>query len=220
MDGVQHMRQKYIPWISAAVCAAVALCFTFTAFAAAEDDYREGFRFYQTGDVTTAMARLKKAADVGHAPAQVLLADILDQAEFNEEAVSYYRKAAEQGNADGEFGLGSMIANGEGVKRDAAEARKWITRAADKNHARAIVTLAQAYINGGLAIEEKQRNGEDARRWITRAADSSYPPALDHLAKAYRTGMLGLAVDVKQAEALEIRARTIRGVTAGKKEKK
>lgn len=216
---MQHLRRNHIHWISKAACAVVALCFTLTAFAAAEDDYREGFKFYQTGDVTTAMARLKKAADVGHAPAQVLLADILDQAEFNEEAVSYYRKAAEQGNADGEFGLGNMIASGEGVKRDAAEARKWITSAADKNHPRAIAALAQAYISGGLGIEEKQRGGEDARRWIVRAADSSYLPALDYLARSYRTGMLGLSVDLKQAEALEAKARTIRGVTTRKGKK-
>lgn len=216
---MQHLRRNHIHWISTAVCAAAALCFTLTALAAAEEDYREGFKFYQTGDVTTAMARLKKAADVGHAPAQVLLADILDQAEFNEEAVSYYRKAAEQGNADGEFGLGGMIASGEGIKRDAAEARMWITRAADKNHQRAIAALAQAYISGGLGIEEKQRGGEEARRWIVRAADSSYLPALDYLAKSYRTGMLGLSVDLKQAEALEAKARTIRGVTTRKGKK-
>lgn len=214
------MKQTHIPWLSASVCAAAALCFALTAFAAAEDDYREGLKFYQTGDVTTAMARLRKAADIGHAPAQVLLADILDQAEFNEDAVNYYRKAAEQGNADGEFGLGGMYASGEGVKRDAAEARKWITRAADKNHLRAMTALAQAYISGGLGIEEKERGGEDARRWITRAADSSYLPALDYLAKAHRTGMLGLAVDLKQAEAMEAKARNIRGVIAGRKGKK
>jgi TPR repeat protein len=200
------------------VCAAAALCFALSAFAAGEDEYREGLKYYQTGDVTTAMARLRKPADAGYAPAQVLLADILDQAEFNEEAVSYYRKAAAQGHVDGEFGLGNMIANGEGVKRDPAEGRQWILRAADKNHPRAIAAMAQAYISGGLGLEEKERAGEDARRWILRAADTNYLPALDYLAKAYRMGLLSLAVDVKQAEVLEAKARAIRGISAkGKK---
>lgn len=214
------MRHAGIPWLSAGVCAAAALCFALSAFAAADDDYREGLKYYRAGDVTTAMARLRKASDAGHAPAQVLLADILDQAEMNEEAVSYYRKAAEQGNADGEYGLGNMYANGEGVKRDPAEARKWILRAADKNHARAITTLAQAYISGGLGLDAKERNGEEARRWVTRAADSHYVPALDHLAKAYRSGALGLAVDLKQAEALELQANKMRGLSASRKGKK
>jgi TPR repeat protein len=214
------MKHALAPWLSAGVCAAAALCFALTAFAAADDDYREGLKYYRGGDVTTAMARLRKASDAGHAPAQVLLADILDQAEMNEEAVNYYRKAAEQGNADGEFGLGNMYAGGEGVKRDPAEARKWILRAADKNHARAITTLAQAYIGGGLGLDARERDGEQARRWVTRAADNNDVPALEHLAKAYRTGSMGLSVDVKQAEALEMRANKIRGIAASRKGKK
>lgn len=214
------MRHAGIPWLSGCVCAAAALCFALSAFAAADDDYREGLKYYRSGDVTTAMSRLRKASDAGHAPAQVLLADILDQAEMNEEAVSYYRKAAQQGNADGEYGLGNMYANGEGVKRDPTEARKWIMRAAEKNHPRATTTLAQAYISGGLGLDAQERNGEEARRWVTRAADSNYVPALDFLAKAYRAGSLGLAVDLKQAEMLEMQANKIRGVTANRKGKK
>jgi len=104
------------------------------AWAAPEDDFRAGSQAYRTGDVVQAMALLKRSADAGHAPSQSLLAYILDKAEFDEDAVAYYRKAAAQGDAEGEFGLGSMYAAGEGVKRDRAEARKWITRAAEKGH--------------------------------------------------------------------------------------
>lgn len=214
------MRQAPIPWLSAGVCAAAALCFALSAFAAGDDEYLAGLKFYQSGDVTTAMARLRKASDAGNAPAQVLLADILDQAEMNEEAVVYYRKAAEQGHADGEFGLGNMYASGEGVKRDPAEALKWLTRAAEKNHVRATAAVAQAYISGGLGLDDKQRSSDDARRWLSRAADNNYLPALDFLAKAYRSGTLGLAVDLKQAEVLEARANKIRGITANRKRKK
>lgn len=214
------MRRGWGTWLSAGVCAAAALCFALTAFAAsAEDEYRAGLKFYQGGDVTTAMARLRKASDGGHAPAQVLLADILDQAEMNEEAVSYYRKAAEQGHPDGEYGLGNMYANGEGVKRDPVEARKWILRAAEKSHARATSTLAHAYIGGGLGFDDKDRTSEDARRWVMRAAEANYLPAMDFLAKAHRAGLMGFAVDAKQAEAWEARAGKIRGVTARKGKK-
>ncbi len=215
------MRRRLIRWLSTSVCAAAALCVVPTAAAAnAEDEYRAGQMFYQRGDVTGAMARLRIASDVGHAPAQVLLADILDQAEMNEEAVAQYRKAATQGNADGEYGLGNMYANGEGVKRDPAEARKWILRAAEKNHPRATTTLAQAYLGGGLGLSNAERNGEDARRWVTRAADNHYLPALDYLAKAYRKGLMGLAVDEKQAQSMEARANKLRGIAAAQKGKK
>jgi TPR repeat protein len=194
------------------------------AWAAPDDDFRAGSEAYRKGDVVQAMALLKKAADAGHAPSQALLAYILDKAEFNDEAVAYYRKAAEQGNADGEYGLGTMYAAGTGIKRDPAEARKWIVRAAEKGNAAAINSLAQAYIKGELGIDETARNGVEALRWVRRAADAGYLPALEHLASAYRTGTYGLAVDLKQAEALDAKVRAMRGVAdkgaAKKKEKR
>jgi TPR repeat protein len=196
------------------VLASVLLLWAATAWAAPEDDYRDGAQAYRMGDVVQAMARLKKPADAGHAPSQALLAYILDKAEFNDEAIAYYRKAAAQGNADGEFGLGSMYASGEGVARDYAEARKWITRAAEKGNAGAINALAQAYLGGELGIAERDRGGADALRWITRASDGGFLPAMERLAQAYRTGGYGLAVDAKAAEALEAKVRAARGVAA------
>lgn len=194
------------------------------AWAAPEDDFRAGSQAYRGGDVVQAMALLKKSADAGHAPSQSLLAYILDKAEFNDEAIAYYRKAAAQGDPEGEFGLGTMYAAGEGVKRDLAEARKWITRAAEKGHAGAINATAQAYINGDLGIDAAQRKSEEALRWVRRAADAGHLPAMENLAVAYRTGGYGLAIDLKQAEALEARARVARGVAeksaAKKKERK
>ena len=192
----------------------ISWCWAAGAAAAPEDEYRAGAASYRSGDVVQAMALLKKPADAGHAGSQALLAYILDKAEFNEEAIAYYRKAAAQGNADGEFGLGSMVAAGDGVKRDLAEAQKWILRAADKGHAQAIESLAQAYIVGGLGLDDAQRQGSDAARWITRAANNNFLPAIERLAAAYRAGHYGLAVDIKKAEALELQVRNARGVAA------
>ena len=181
------------------------------AWAALEDDFRAGSKAFREGDVVQAMALLKKSADAGHAPSQSMLAYILDKAEFNDEAVDYYRKAAAQGDSEGLFGLGSMYAAGEGVKRDPAEARKWFTRAAEKGHANAINVLAEAYIKGGLGIDDAQRNSSEALRWVRSAADSGYVSAMENLAVAYRTGAYGLAVDVKQADALDAKVRAARG---------
>jgi TPR repeat protein len=44
------------------------------------------------------------------------------------EAVKWYRKAAEQGDAPAQFNLGNSYANGEGVAKDAVEAAKWPSR--------------------------------------------------------------------------------------------
>lgn len=193
---------------------------TAPAFAGPEEDYQAGTKAYREGDVIGAMAVLRKAADARHPAAQALLADILDKAEFNEEAVAYYRKSAAQGNPDGEFGLGVMYSAGEGVKRDLVEARAWITRAADKGHRLAINELARAYMAGGLGVDDAQRNSPAALQWIRRAADNGYVPALEYLARAYRSGALGLAVDLKQAEILESRVKAMRGASAAGKGKK
>lgn len=196
---------------------------SWVVWAAPGDDFRAGSQAYRAGDVVGAMAVLKKSADAGHAPSQSLLAYILDKAEFNDEAIAYYRKAAAQGDAEGEFGLGSMYAAGEGVKRDPVEARKWMARAAEKGHATAINAVAEAYIKGGLGIDETQRNSAEALRWVRRAADSGHIPAMEQLAVAYRSGTYGLAVDPKQAEVFDAKVRAARGVAekgAGKKKGK
>jgi len=41
------------------------------------------------------------------------------------EAVKWYRKAAEQGNASAQTNLGVMYANGDGVIKDLVEAHAW-----------------------------------------------------------------------------------------------
>lgn len=140
------------------------------AWAQAGSDLREltsrGEAAFQTGDLIVAMGMFRRAADAGHAPAQARLADLLDAAEQDVEAVDWYRKAAEQNDADGEFGLGRMLANGEGVKRDVNQALKWYRRAVEKNHVRAIEALARATRSGDLGLV---RNLTEADRLEQRA---------------------------------------------------
>jgi TPR repeat protein len=48
------------------------------------------------------------------------------------EAVKWYRKAAEQGNAGAQDKLGAMYADGRGVPKDDAEAVRWHRMAAEQ----------------------------------------------------------------------------------------
>jgi len=50
------------------------------------------------------------------------------------EAVKWYMKAAEQGEAYAHKNLGLMYRDGRGVAKDQAEARKLITKAADQGN--------------------------------------------------------------------------------------
>ena len=113
-------------WIVAAMGLLLAGPFLGLAYAGPEEDFAAGMVSYRRADFVTAMPALRKAADAGHSQAQAVLASILDAAESDEEAVAYYRKSAAAGNLDGIFGLGTMLANGEGVKKDAREAKNCI----------------------------------------------------------------------------------------------
>lgn len=107
---------------------------------------------FARGDLIAALGLWRKSAQEGFAPAQVRLADMLDKAEEDEEAVVWYRKAATQGDAAGEFGLGQMYAKGEGVKKDVAQARAYVLRAAEQNHPPAVQLMMDAYRSGGLGL--------------------------------------------------------------------
>lgn len=185
------------------------------------EDYAAGVRAYDAGDLVGAIPLLRSAADAGHAPAQALVGYIFDYSEFDEDAVDYYRKAANQGNADGQFGLGSMLSVGKGVKKDPVEARRLIMLAAEQGHKLAINVLALAYLKGQLDIAESERESEAAIRWIKLAADGDYLPAIDALIQAYRNGGLGLSVDAVAANRWQAKANELRALkpASGKKAK-
>lgn len=183
-----------------------------SANAGPEEDFANGMISYRRSDFVTAMPLLRKAADAGHAEAQVVLASILDTAESDEEAVAYYRKAAASGNLDGIFGLGTMLGSGEGVKKDVKEAKVLITRAAEAGHKLAIRSLAQVYLRGELEISEEQRKGPEALKWITLAADDEFMPALEAMEKAHRAGEFGLSPNAAKADELKRKIASLKGV--------
>ena len=135
------------------------------ALAGPEQDSELAVKEFARGDLVTAIALWRKAANEGYAPAQVWLGDILDKAEEDQEAVEWYRKAAAQGSPAGEYGLGQMYAKGEGVKKDFAEAQTHILRAAQKNYLPAVTLMMNAYRAGtfGLTRDLAQADAWEAK---------------------------------------------------------
>jgi hypothetical protein len=83
------------------------------------------------------------------------------------EAVKWYRKAAEQGDANAQFNLGLCFEDGQGVAMDPVEAVKWCRRAAEQGHADAQFNLGWCFMDGlGVANDL----GE-AAKWFQKAAD-------------------------------------------------
>ena len=86
-------------------------------------------------DVNGAYALLEAAAEAGNVLAQFNFAQLVVDREPGEagmaKAVSYYERAARAGLADAQYAMSQICANGVGgKKRDEAEARRWLTMAA------------------------------------------------------------------------------------------
>jgi TPR repeat protein len=82
------------------------------------------------------------------------------------DAVSWYRKAAQQGYAPSELSLGEYYQKGWGVPQDNALAAEWYRKAADQGLAEAQFNLGSQYLYGvGL-----QQNYSEAYFWLDLAA--------------------------------------------------
>ncbi len=86
-------------------------------------------------------------------------------------AIRELRLLAEQGDADAQFNLGGMYAEGRGVPQDYARAVKWSRKAAEQGVAEAQFNLGKMYYIGqGVPQDYVQ-----AHRWFNLAA-SRFPP--------------------------------------------
>lgn len=187
-----------------------------------EEDYQAALKADRADEMVDAARLYRRAAGRGHAAAQVKVAETLWQGSAKKEAAEYFRKAAEQGNAEGQLGLAMMYMADQvefkwEMKQDLVEARKWLVLAADQGNKQAIITLAGAYITGGMGLDENARNSPEALAWIKRAADVDDFPAVKELASAYRSGKYGLAVDSELADELDDKAKKLGGVVESKK---
>jgi TPR repeat protein len=110
------------------------------------------------------------------------------------EAVNWYRKAADQGNAQAQNNLGVSYENGWGVAQDYAEALSWFLKAALQGNVAAQRYAAVLYWDGkGTA-----QNYEESIRWFGKAADQGDAFSKDRLGDAYRQG-LGVHQDFAKA---------------------
>jgi hypothetical protein len=99
------------------------------------------------------------------------------------EAVKWYRKAAEQGDAVAQNNLGVMYKKGRGVTQDYAEAVKWYRKAAQQGYARAQSNLGWMYRNGNGVPQDKIT----AHMWYNIAAANGNKRAVEGRDKVAKT---------------------------------
>ena len=121
-----------------------------------------------------------------------------------QEAAKWYRRAAEQGDADAQYNLGVMYdraeslpasARSRGIAQDYGEAARWYRLSADQGNADAQFNLGILYSNGqGVPHDLVQ-----AHMWFSLAAVSGDADAIEN-----RDGVAEkmTAAELKQAQAL------------------
>jgi uncharacterized protein len=131
---------------------------------------------YQNGSDATALRLARPLAAEGDARAQWILGLLyyggrgLSQ-DYNE-ALMWFRQAAEQDVAGAQFHLGVMFYEGRGVPQDTAEAAKWFHRAADLGDAQSQYNLGLLYAKG----ETGEPDNVAAHMWFNIAA-ARFPPS-------------------------------------------
>ena len=129
-----------------------------------------------------------------------------------EDAVRWYRKAAEQGRADAEFKLGYFhTVGGGGLARDMNEAAAWYKKAAEQNQSGAQYNLAVCY-EKGLGVE---RDESSALSWYRKAAALGDTYAQKAVGVIHHKGM-GVRADLAEAYAWYLLAASQKNADAAR----
>jgi tetratricopeptide (TPR) repeat protein len=92
-------------------------------------------------------------------------------------AVMWYKKAAEQGDAEAQDWLGDCYLSGEGVAQDEAQAVKWYRKAAEQGNTEAQISLGGCYLGKAEAV-----------KWYRKAAEQGDAFAQFMLGTCYNNG--------------------------------
>ncbi|MFQ5570950.1 MAG: caspase family protein [Rhodothermales bacterium] len=141
--------------------------------------YEGDFYFASQGSGTTPPIRRDSSEDL------YARGNLAYDAGNYDEAVRWYRQAAEQGHAEAQETLGNFYYNGwNTVPPDYAESVRWYRRAAEQGHVEAQTSLGIMYASGwGVA-----QNYTEAFRWIRPPADQGDLRAQTYLGNMYYNG--------------------------------
>ncbi len=138
--------------------------------------------------------RLETRARSGIAQAQTVFGLELESENKFAEAVSWYRKAAAQGEANAMRNLGVCYLDGKGLTKEPAEAANWFRKAADLGNQDAPDDLGDLYLEGiGVTKDEAAAAG-----WYRKGAERGDGNAMNSLAASYWKGQ-GVAKSPRDA---------------------
>lgn len=148
---------------------ALLLFFSCAVFAG---DYEDGLDAAMRDDYFEAARLFKRAAEQGHAEAQLYLGLLYKEGKGlpkdDRASANSFRKAAEQGSPEAQFNLGLMYYVGQDVPQDYAESAKWYRLAAKQGNGYAQANLGHMYAEGLGVPKDYVR----AHVWMNFAASS------------------------------------------------
>jgi len=164
--------------------------------------YAEALRALETSE-PGGLEKLRKAANLGHSPAQFYLAKLYTDGAAGlkkdpVEARRWTERAAEGGNRAAMHNLGIALAQGQGGAKNLTLAAEWFRKAAD-------LGLVDSQYNLGVLYEQGRgvtQNAAEAYKWYLIAARSRDELALENAARV-RAGL--------SAEARSVSERSARG---------
>ena len=133
---------------------------------------------------------LRQASALGYA----LGSGVPQNVPQNDEALLWFRKAAEQGDAIAQFNLGLLYYYGDGVPQDYVKAASWYRKAAEQGYAGAQAGLAALYYKG----EGVSQDYTATAFWFRKAAEQGDINAQLALGGLYHAGQ-GVPQDKAQA---------------------
>jgi TPR repeat protein len=145
-------------------------------------------------EITSHAKLLLNSSEANEADTQTLLGDMYRNLREYEEAVKWYRKAADQGYAKAQSSLGVRYRDGNGVEKNYEEAMKWCRKAAVQGHAPAQNNLGTMYYTGNGV----EKNYKEAVKWYRKAADQGHASAQNYLGVMHFYGK-GVEKNYKEA---------------------
>jgi len=110
--------------------------------------------------------------------------------------------AAQKGDAEAQFSVGTMLENGEDVLVNKVKARKWYVKSAAQGHSKAQFNAASMYLYG----DGGPKDTDKALDWFTDAANKGILRSQLGLVEIYYTGEYGVHQDYLEAEKWLIKA--------------
>lgn len=156
-------------------------------------------RLYGYGQLknnTIALRYFTKAAEKGYVPAQKLLANYYLTHQKPEEALAWFKKAANANEISSQMYCAAAYSVGYGVKKNIDTARRYYIDAAKNGNAIAQYALALQFLDS-----RDSRNKKMGLIWLTKSADKGNPKAQLLLAELYFRGGL-IHTDAEKAKEL------------------